>query len=102
VAEAHRALLREKAKLARMERLARAGQLIERAEVESVLYNFARQFRDRLLIVGTRLAPAIAMQDAGTCTREIDSEIAAILDELSGESEATLSRMAPEAARERE
>jgi hypothetical protein len=95
-------MLIERAKLARLERRKRAGELLDKGEVEAALFAVARQFRDRLLTASVRLGPAVAMQDAATCERAINAEMEQICDELSAGAEAAMSRMAPEAARERE
>ena len=78
-------LQKAKAEIANLELDRAAGLLVERAEVEYVLAEFASTFRTLLESLADRLAPAIAVHrgDVNAIHAEIDMASAALLNEIS-------------------
>jgi len=78
-------LQKAKAEIANLELDRAAGLLVERAEVEYVLAEFASTFRYLLESLADRLAPAIAVHqgDVTAIHAEIDMAAAALLNEMS-------------------
>ena len=78
-------LQKAKAEIANLELDRAAGLLVERAEVEYVLAEFASTFRYLLENLADRLAPAIAVHrgDVAAIHAEIDMASAALLTEMS-------------------
>jgi len=78
-------LQKAKAEIANLELDRAAGLLVERAEVEYVLAEFAGTFRYLLESLADRLAPAIAVHrgDVTAIHAEIDKASAALLSEMS-------------------
>ena len=78
-------LQKAKAEIANLELDRAAGLLVERAEVEYVLAEFASTYRTLLENLADRLAPAIAVHrgDVAAIHAEIDMASAALLNEMS-------------------
>lgn len=85
-AEARRRLTRAKADKAELEVSARRGDLIERARVERVIFDFARRMRDAWSLWPARVAAGLAARlgaDPHAVEAALAAEVRRHLEELS-------------------
>lgn len=81
--EAQTRYRQEKALLAKLDRQAREGELVERELVENILVQRASLFRKSALGLGRRLALELAGMDAARIQERIDQEVRGLLEEVS-------------------
>ena len=85
-AEARRRLARAKADKAELEVRARRGELVERAKVERLVFDFARHMRDAWILWPPRVAATIAARlgaDPHSVETALTAEVRRQLEELS-------------------